>query len=154
MIIDRLSIEDPSLGRLFDYWQSSRRGRFAPTRPDIHPQRLIFILPFLYLIDVIGAPPRFRFRLAGTGIVKEYGAEITGKFADEIDLNENQTAFVDEYRHVVGDGKPACSRGTYTTRNGRHRVYEHLTLPLSTDGQTVNMLLAAAITKRLGAAKA
>lgn len=105
-------------------------------------------MPFVYLIDVVGSP-RFRFRLVGTGIVKEYGAEITGKFADEIDLNENQAAFLAE-----GAGKPATNRGSYTTRNGWHRTHEHLILPLSSDGQTVDMLLAAAIVKGVGGAKA
>jgi hypothetical protein len=148
MIFDRPSIEDASLARLYDYWHGKRHGRFAPSRVDIDPAQLKFILPFLYLIDVVGGPaPRFRFRLAGTGIVKEYGAEITGKFADEIDLNEHQTAFVAEYNRVVGDGKPASSRGNYTKSNGRRLTYEHLILPLSTNGQTVDKLFAAAITK-------
>jgi hypothetical protein len=154
MIIDRPSIDDPSLGRLFDYWQGKRHGRFAPSRLDIDPAELKFILPFLYLIDVVGSPPRFRFRLAGTGIVKEYGAEITGKFTDEIDLNEHQRAFVAEYNRVVGDGKPASSRGNSARRNGWRLTYEHLVLPLSTNGQTVDILLAAAITKGLGGARA
>jgi hypothetical protein len=147
MIIDRPSIEDPSLGRLYDYWHGKRHGRFAPSRVDIDPAQLKFILPFIYLIDVVGSPLRFRFRLAGTGIVKEYGAEITGKFADEIDLNEHQAGFVAEYNRVVGHGKPTSSRGNYTKRNGRRLTYEHLTLPLSTNGERVDILLAAAVTK-------
>jgi len=154
MIIDRPSIEDSSLGRLYDYWHGKRRGRFAPSRVDIDPAQLKFILPFIYLIDVVGSPARFRFRLVGTGIVKEYGAEITGKFADEIDLNEHQTAFVVAYNRVIIDGKPASSRGNYTRRNGQRLAYEHLILPLSTNGQTVDILLAAAITKSVGGANA
>jgi hypothetical protein len=151
---DRPVIEDPHLQQLFDYWQSKQRGRFAPSRPDIEPEHLTFILPFLYLIDVVGVPPRFRFRLAGTGIVKEYGAEITGKFADEIDLDDRQAAIIAEYERVVRDGEPVCSRWNFIKHDGRHLTYEHLILPLSSDGRTVTMLLAGAMIKGVGGAKA
>jgi len=151
--IDEPEIEDPSLRQLFDYWQSKQRGRFAPGRPDIEPEELAFILPFLYLVDVVGPQPRFRFRLVGTGIVSEYGAEITGKFADEIVLNENQASFLVGYQDVASEGKPVSHRGNYTRRSGRRMTYEHLILPLSTDGRTVNMLLAAAIVKSVDDSK-
>jgi hypothetical protein len=97
MIIVRPSIEDPSLGgSLIAGRASGMAGLRRVDSTSTHPAHLEFILRFLYLIDVVGSPPRFRFRLAGTGIVKEYGAEITSKLADEIDLNEHQTAFVAE----------------------------------------------------------
>lgn len=108
----------PIPSKAFDYWQSERRDRFAPSRADIEPEELTLILPFVYLVDVIGSPPRFRYRLAGTGIVKEYGAEITGKFADEIDINENQTAFLIGYKRVASEGKPISNRGKYVRRGG------------------------------------
>lgn len=154
MDIDRPPIEDPSLRRLFDYWQGKRRGRFAPSRGDIDPAQLTFILPFLYLVDVVGSPPRFRYRLAGTGIVTEYGGEITGKFADEIDLDEKQAAIIAEYARVVRDGKPASSRWSYTKHDDRHLTYEHLILPLSSDGRSVDMLLGGAMIRGVGGAGA
>jgi len=151
---DEPAIDDLSLRGLFDYWQSKRRGRFAPSRPDIKPEELTFILPSLYLVDVVGSPRRFRYRLVGTGVVKEYGAEITGKFVDEIAVNENRAPFLLGYEHVAVEGKPASTRGAYTKTSGRRMVFEHLILPLSTDGQMVDMLLAAVIVKGRDGSKA
>jgi hypothetical protein len=151
---ERSGISDPLLRRLYDYWDGKRAGRSAPTRADIHPEELTFILPFLYLIDVVGTPPRFQFRLAGTGIVTEFGGELTGKFADEIDLDNQQTAIIAEYERVVRSAKPISSRWNYTKYDGRQLSYEHVILPLSSDGRAVDMLLGGALIRGVGGSKA
>ena len=149
---DRAAISDPLLRRLYDDWDSKRAGRSAPSRVDIHPEELTFILPYLYLIDVVCS--RFHFRLAGTGIVLEFGGEITGKFADEIDLDGQQAAIIGEYERVVRTVKPVSSRWDYVKHDGRHLSYEHVILPLSTDGKTVDRLLGGALIRGVGGSKA
>jgi hypothetical protein len=39
----------------------------------------------LFLLDVFADPQRLRFNYIGRGIAERYGAELTGKFVDEVD---------------------------------------------------------------------
>jgi hypothetical protein len=139
--------EDPTLQALFNYWVKLKGDRLAPSRKEIRPDDLPFgVLPQIYMLDVVAGPqPRFRFRLAGTGIVREYGRELTGEFADEIDLNHVSEEIVAEYTRVVATAEPVATKWNYVKNDGRHLKYEHLILPLSDDGKTVNMLLGGAV---------
>jgi hypothetical protein len=62
----RAVIVDPLLQRLYDYWQERRSPRSMPSRSDIDPVDMRFILGNLLLVDVLAAPLRFRIRLHGT----------------------------------------------------------------------------------------
>ena len=55
-----------------------------PPRSAIRPDEIVKQLPSVALLDVVGDPPRFRFRLFGTQLVAAYGQDLTGKFVDEI----------------------------------------------------------------------
>jgi hypothetical protein len=134
-------IDDPRLQRLYDYWCIKRGARTAPMRCDMRPEDIPSLLPFIYIIEVFDW--RFRFRLAGSNVVAEYGAELTGKYLDEIDLDGAETPIIAEYRRVVFSRQPAASRWRIKL-GGREISYEHLLLPLSNDGRTVDMLFNAA----------
>src|SRR5262249_45302975 len=142
-----LRIYDPQLRRLYDYWREKRGERIAPSRVDIRPDEIRDLLQHIYIIEAVGTPRRFRFRLAGTTIVSEYGGRITGKFADEIDLDHVGQRILAEYETGVDRGEPIASLWHFTKLDGRELRYEHLILPLSSDGKTIDMLLAAAIGK-------
>jgi len=138
------------LQKLYDYWLRKRGTRFAPKRADMNPEDLKYILSYMYILDVRGPPYRFRFRLAGTDLVREYGGEVTGKFADEIDLDEVGNLILDEYASVARDGRPIATHWHYTKNDGRELEYEHLILPLSADGKKIDMLFGAAAIKGVG----
>lgn len=141
-------IVDERLRRLYDYWKSKCGDRVAPARSDIEPQDIRELLPYIYMVERIGQ--RFRFRLAGTSVVAEYGEEITGRFLDEIDLDGLGTSILDEYRSVVTTANASASRWHFTKDSGRDLTYEHLLLPLSNDGHGIDMLLCAAIGRGVG----
>ncbi len=149
-----ISITDPNLKKLYDYWLRKRGARIAPKRADMNPEDLKYILSYMYILDVIGPPYRFRFRLAGTDLVREYGGEITGKFADEIDLDLVGNLILDEYASVARDGQPIATHWHYTKNDGRELEYEHLILPLSSDGKKIDMLFGGAAIKGIGPIKA
>jgi hypothetical protein len=57
-----LRIEHPKLQQLFDYWAAKRGERKMPSRADIDPLELSFIIGNLILVDVIvGNPLGFAF---------------------------------------------------------------------------------------------
>ena len=109
-----ISIANSNLQKLYDYWAQKRGARLAPKRGDMSPADLKYILPYMYIMDVTGPPYRFRFRLAGTDLVREYGGEITGKFADEIDLDLVGNLILDEYASVARNGQPMAAQWHYT----------------------------------------
>ena len=144
MVQNPISIIDPRLKTLHDYWLRKRGPRLAPTRADMKPNELKFILAQVYLLEVVGLPHRFRFRLAGTALENEYGGQLTGKFADEIDLDGVGNLILREYESVAKEALPVATSWNYTKDDGRKLEYENLILPLSSNGRTVDMLFGAA----------
>ena len=131
---------DPQLRRLYAYWAAKRGGRAMPGRPDIDPLELHFILGNLILIDVLRAPLRFRFRLYGTALAHRAGYELTGRMLDELPATEFR-AFVEEsFTKVVETGTPRWALRERVMDSKQYR-YETLLLPLSRDGELVDMLL-------------
>lgn len=134
----------PVRQQLLAYWQSKLNGRKAPRREDILPEELGALLPWVVLLDVVGTPSRFRVRLAGTGVVREYGAEMTGQFLDDVDLGVARDRSLDDHRRAVSEFRPVVGTFEFKKRDGRWMSYERIALPLSADGKTVNMLLCGA----------
>jgi hypothetical protein len=132
----------PELRELYRYWRLKRGDRQAPCRADIHPEEIRPILPHILLLDIVGDVPRLKYRLAGSEFAHIYGAEVTGKFLDEIDFDGMRDLIIADYFKVVKECRPSWTRWSFAKDDGRWLEYERLTLPLSQDGQTVNMLLA------------
>lgn len=82
-------------------------------------------------------PARWR-RKKGVG----YGAELTGCYLDEVDIDGYEHAIVGEYARVGETGEPRCATWEYTCIDGRH---ERLALPLMSDGNSVDMLFGGAV---------
>ncbi|HKX07716.1 MAG TPA: PAS domain-containing protein [Stellaceae bacterium] len=134
----------PVARRLLDYWRNKLNGRKAPRRWEILPEELGDLLPWVILVDVAGSPPRFRVRLAGTGVVREYGAEMTGLFLDDLDMGGMRERSLEDHRRAVQECRPVVGTFDFKKDDGRWVTYEWITLPLSADGETVNMLLCGA----------
>lgn len=132
----------PQLIALYRYWLSKCAGRRAPARADILPEEIRPILPNILILDIVGDVPRLKYRLVGTEFVHIYGAEVTGKFVDEIDFDGMRELIVADYFKVVKECRPSWTRWSFAKDDGRWLEYERVTLPLSQDGATVNMLLA------------
>jgi hypothetical protein len=136
---------DPLVGRLYRYWDERRQGRGAPSRADIDPIDFAFILADVCLIEVVAAgvadaQPRFLYRIVGDNLVQWLGFSMRGRWLDELpgpELRERvRRSFVSVLRtraprHGVRD----------SVLDDRLRRYEFMILPLSSDGERVDMLL-------------
>ena len=139
------TIINPRLRRLYDYWCERRGDRRFPARSDIDPLDLAFLMGNLILIDVVeGDPPGFFIRLHGTNLVQRAGYELTGKMLNELPITEFRQLAMQTFTFVARTGEPF--RG-YRDRvlDDRLRRYETLILPLSKNGERVDMLLASLI---------
>ncbi len=146
----QVEIGDASLRRLYEYWLAKKQDRIAPARGDIDPGELREILPSLFLVEAVGSPARYRYRLVGTEVVKQFGEEITGRFMDQVDLDHVAGRVQAEYDEAATKREPIVSRWNYSKDGGRHVEYERLILPLSADGRVIDMFLCGATGKGRG----
>jgi len=133
------------LRQLYAYWLAKRGSRRAPSRAEIDPVELGRLLPHVILLDVERDPLRFRFRLIGTSIVKGFDRDLTGRYFDEVEHTAEQIDLNQRLTAVANWGSPLCATWSYTGADGRHVGYERLALPLSSDGQTVDMLFGGVV---------
>lgn len=129
--------------RLYDYWLEKKGTRMALSRSDIAPQEIKNILPWVFLVEIAGE--RLRFRLAGTAVTEQYGGELTGEYLDEIDLDAVTAHAINDYRTAAREITPLVNKWSFTKNDGRYLEYELLILPLSSNGQTVDMFLCSAV---------
>jgi hypothetical protein len=139
------TIVNPRLRRLYEYWRERRGERRFPARADIEPLDLTFLMGNLILVEVIqGEPLDFRIRLHGTNLVQRAGYELTGKMLNELPITQFRQLAMDTFRHVATTGKPFRGYRDRVLDDRTHR-YETVMLPLSNDGEQVDMLLVGLI---------
>lgn len=137
---------DPRLDWLLGYWNGKRGARIMPARVDIDPTAIRKdVLPFIALTEAVAAGARFRFRLCGTGLESFAGLDLTGRFIDELNPNPAYAAYIiDLYRTTMERKRPTYSESEHVSAASRaRRTTMRLICPLSDDGETVNMFVAA-----------
>lgn len=130
-----------SLRILYAYWDQKRGARAMPARGDIDPIDLKPLLPVLMLIDVVPDERRYVYRLVGTREAEMRGKDPTGKSVSEAEYAETPGETVRVLDHVSVTRQPALFRGIYHPFASRTQSEDVIYLPLSTDGDTVNMIV-------------
>jgi len=112
-----------------------------PRRSDIDPAQIPAVLPFIMLLEPEDG--RFRYRLVGSKIEEAYGIYCTGHYMDEVVAGDRRQVAQTTYMTVVETRRPVASRGSFITLKGKDLDVTRLLLPLSEDGESVTMILAA-----------
>jgi hypothetical protein len=138
-----LSFKRPELGVLLDIWRSKRQGRPMPARADLSPFDLKAHLGNLILVDVEPDPIRFRYRLVGTAITTIVNRDATGCYFEDLYSGRLLETIMGVNSWVVRERAPL--RIFSRTGHYRNEIYNYdgVLLPLSADGETVNMVLGA-----------
>lgn len=136
------TIHDRRLRRLYEYWLDRCGGRAMPARTDIDPIEMRFILGHVMLLDVLPPVPRFRVRLQGSELTWWIGRELTGRTIEPGPGRELETLAQERLAGVVSSRAPFGWIGDHAIDDIPRR-YEALILPLSANGSSVDMLLAA-----------
>lgn len=137
-------IADRRLQALYAYWEKERGDRALPSRTDIDPAALRFLLGHLILVDVLRDPLQFRVRLQGTEVEWWMGGDLTGKALDQLQSPALRALALECLKTAVERAAPFCKLGEETVGDLPRR-YEALLLPLANDGASVNMVLAAVL---------
>lgn len=127
----------------YAYWLGKCvRGRL-PARADLRPEEMRAFLPFLFLVDVGHDPLAFRFRLVGTKITEWAEKEYTGVPVDEAAYGPQWQRVFDTYAAIVAGRRPQLDIWDAPWVSREFVRYERLIAPLSSDGQTIDMLFGA-----------
>jgi hypothetical protein len=129
------------LGRLHAYWAGKCAGRPMPSRGDIDPLEMREWLGNLLLAEFFGDVEHYRVRVDGTNLIGS-GMDRTGKGPETLTSGEERYLIQAQYKYVLDASQPAYFETEFTNSEGRFLREQKLLLPLSTDGVTVNMVLA------------
>ena len=122
------------------YWDSKRRGRLMPSRRDIDPLEIPSLLRNVVLVDVRHDPLDFRYRLLGTAVVARVACDYTGRRFMDLPHQRPGSQVWDTAVRLVEERRPLFSAIPYVGGDPAVRDYQDLYMPLSDDGETVNMI--------------
>jgi len=141
----------PEIVALYDYWLSKAPGLgLLPGRQHIDPTEFPKLLQYVWLLDVVDDPRRFRVRLVGSALLQTGTPARTGDFMADHMPPKRRAALLADLGSVVETREPMWSRGEPVLL--RHNTFVHeverIVLPLAADGRTVDKLLGLSIVQR------
>lgn len=124
-------ISDVRLQRLFDYWNSKRRGRLMPSRGDIDPLEIGWALPYIFLVDY--DPTRgITYRLAGGHVAGIFGhGNLKGLQPRDFLPPDRADVIEAAFRRVIEEPAVMVMRGMVYLRVDRLPMGERIFLPLA-----------------------
>ena len=142
-----ISVASPVNQASLSYWILKRGDRLMPSRCDLFPPEMIAFLPNIILLDVLQEPLDFRYRLVGTKITLQMlYTDNTGKTMREL-VSKGQgpgSKIFGNCQQAVETRRPVAAKTPYVGKNSDFKSTEDIILPLSVDGETVNMLFVTA----------
>lgn len=148
-----LRLGDARLGRLVDWWREgcARLGHL-PGRQHFDPAAWPGLLSHIYLIDVLEAGRRYRWRLLGTAVTEMAGRDVTGRFMDELYDPGIYADSTRSYDAVIATRQPLRSFGTLAFAGRDYSGFESVEVPLAADGHCVDVVLGMVFATRSGPA--
>jgi hypothetical protein len=132
---------EEELKELLAYWEARRGMRPMPARADIDPVDIPSLLPYIVLVETAETLGDFRYRLCGTEFCRGFEGERTGvRFAD-LPRIENYDQVYEGYWRTYEEKAARYFHGQIVSPTRDFVKYSRLTLPLSTDGEWVDMIL-------------
>ena len=141
----RLVLASKKNAAIYAHWIEACGASNMPKRVDIDPSRIKRALPYVYIAQVMRDEDGvwFRFRLMGTKLVETLKQEGTGRLLLDLQIGGWEVEWRKNLLQVAKSFLPVVDESTITTGTGAKLEIEHLALPLSEDGLTVDRVLGA-----------
>ncbi len=143
--VDELSsdaLESEKLRRFHQIWMEVRGARELPFRAEVSPEQLGFLLGHVTIVEVLGEPLNFRYKLIGTKIEEAGRLGDQGKTVDQIQPIGYREIVDAAFRRVVDGREPICQRITYQYHQ-RQVSLERVIVPFTVAGSDVEVLFEA-----------
>jgi hypothetical protein len=135
---------DPDLRALHRLWLAKRGNRQLPSRVDFDPSEFKNLLQDFFVYNVDPTEGSFTVRLIGERLRDFIGSNVRGKLAGSAFQPEGTTALVRILDLTVKRRVPIFRVGrAYFLRDKSYQQFEACLLPVSADGESVNMILGA-----------
>jgi hypothetical protein len=132
---------DARIQALHDYWKALRGSRAMPARGDVDPTQIPSLLPNIVMYDV-AASGGYKVRLVGEEVINFIGRNATGGPAGESMPPRSAEMVAAILDAVVADRAPKFRAGkAHWAPDKSYRDFEACFLPLSADGESVNIVL-------------
>ena len=132
----------PAARDMFAVWDATRQGRSAPCRSELDLRSIKKILPHVALIERHPLKLEFSFRLAGTGLRKIFGKELTGQDFLGIWPRIERPAISNLASDVIVRHDACTLRFKGFISDGRAEMLELLMLPLLPTRKNATHILA------------
>ena len=139
--LEKIPSEDADLTAAWRYWESLRKDGLLPSRKDIDILKLRPLASKIHLVDVSADdPPRFRYRLYGSGIPLDSFRNHTNMVLDEYPSEAYRQATIQDYEAVCFTGVPSYQQVVARIDYISHG-YSRLIAPLAENGRRVDTLM-------------
>lgn len=131
---------------LYEYWCGLTPNGEMPGRQHFDPLDIPHLLPNIWLLEIHREPLRFWRRVVGSRIEEFAGRNLTKGWVAERLGEERLSGVHKNLTKVVESGQPSWRRGKsliYFEKN--FTDLERLYLPMASDGETVDMILAMTV---------
>ncbi len=133
----------PGSRQLFCYWERIRGEASAPPRSRIDFKEITRIMPWLALMERAPASRSYMWRLAGTGICRLWGRELTGREVLENWRPHERDSMTKALDGVVTAHQPFVARFAARSLDGDDVGIEILALPVYKDARREPYVLAS-----------
>jgi hypothetical protein len=136
----------PALAFLQDYWNAKRGARTIPSRADINPAEMKAHIRAIVLVDALPGFDDFRYRMIGSDVTEHMLGDATGKTLREAFIRYGEAATegaIAGFAHVARSKVILRLHGSAAWLNQPHLDFDSLHVPLSDDGENVNMIMSA-----------
>lgn len=136
-------IAEARLRRLYEYWSTKRGDRPAPSRRDIDPVEIPDLLGFVNIFEVQRAPRDYKVRLNGSEVAEMLGQDITGKYCSTVISGEDAVRCKAAFDLCVDRCLPMIVETSLAFCDKPYMAQTIVVLPLSSDGESVDMIITA-----------
>ncbi|WP_259783287.1 PAS domain-containing protein [Aestuariispira ectoiniformans] len=145
----------PTLTRFRDIWAGLKGNRELPGPEDFSLDKFADFLPNICWIDVenSGADTRrYRYQFVGQALSEVIGADVSGRYLDEIFGEDAYDWLQREYEDAIANKSPSYHSFLRNTVDNALIFYERLLLPFGREGEEACGFLALHLTTIKGAA--
>jgi len=129
-------IESKKIRTVLAHWRSLKLGTRAPMWSDFDVLDVFTIMPNVMMVDLETNPFRVKFNFVGTQVVRLTGYEFTGKYLDEIMLDDHSAPFVDCYKMAANEETPVLEWCDWILAGGITVSYDFAIFPfISASGE-------------------
>ncbi|MCZ4281472.1 PAS domain-containing protein [Kiloniella laminariae] len=139
---------DERISAFYLMWKAKCKEGRIPARSDFDPLDMVKFLPGITLVDVERDTLELTYRLVGTNEVAVRGNDPTGKKVKDTFLANNWEDVWGNYSHVIKNKGVAFDDSDMPNSNGVMVGDETIFVPLSQDGEFVNMVMLYSIQRK------